>query len=400
MKTIKKIYCRSLQTILKIAIPILPYRTPETLNSVKEVPDVLHKEQIERVLLITDHGIRNANLTEALENYLKEAHISCTVYDETVANPTEQNVKDACKMYKTNRCQALIGFGGGSSIDCAKAVGAYLAQPKKTLSQMEGVLRVIHKIPLLIAVPTTAGTGSETTLAAVVTDSETKHKYPISDFCLIPRYAVLDPKVTRSLPPFITACTGMDALTHAVEAYIGRSTTKHTRKAALEAVHLIFTYLERCVQNGNDMEARQNMLHAAYLAGDAFSKSYVGYVHAVAHSLSGAYNIPHGLANAVLLPNVLEHYGSCIYEKLSQLANAAGLSEEGESPEKTAKRFIQAIRNMNKKFNIPKTIPELKEDDIPKLSKAADHEGNPLYPVPVLMDQKELTTLYQSILER
>ena len=177
-----------------------------------------------------------------------------------------------------------------SSIDCAKAVGARVAKPHQSLEKMKGILKVHKKLPLLIAIPTTAGTGSETTLAAVITDAESRHKYPINDFPLIPRVAVLDPKVTASLPPFLTATTGMDALTHAVEAYIGNSTTAGTRADALFAVKMIFENIDRAYTDGSDLEARKNMLLAAFSAGCAFSKSYVGYVHAVAHSLGGEYN--------------------------------------------------------------------------------------------------------------
>ena len=236
---------------------------------------------------------------------MHKEQINCELYDKTVANPTTENVEEAKEQYLQKKCQAIIAFGGGSSMDCAKAVGARIVKPKQSLAQMKGILKIHKKLPLLIAIPTTAGTGSETTLSAVITDSKTRHKYPINDFSLIPHYAVLDPEMTKTLPPTLTATTGMDALTHAIEAYIGRSTTKETRKDALEAIQLIFANIEQAYQNGQDSNARKNMLQAAYLAGNAFSRSYVGYVHAVAHSLGGKYNTPHGLANAVLLPCLL-----------------------------------------------------------------------------------------------
>lgn len=194
-----------------------------------------------------------------------------------------------------------------------------MTKPNQPLSRMKGILKVHKRLPLLIAIPTTAGTGSETTLAAVITDAKTRHKYAINDFPLIPRYAVLDPKVTLSLPPFITATTGMDALTHAVEAYIGNSTTPDTRKDALRAVKLIFSNLDTAYTDGSNVEARKNMLKASFYAGCAFTKSYVGYVHAVAHSLGGEYNVPHGLANAILLPFVLEAYGKKIQKNCTDL---------------------------------------------------------------------------------
>ena len=399
MNKLKKLYCRSFQTVFKIALPFLPYRKPKIVGSVKTIPEFLQKQKCNNVLIITDSGIRGLGLTARLEQVLNKNQISYSIYDKTVANPTTRNVDDAIDMYISNNCNAIIGFGGGSSMDCAKAVGARIAKPKQSLAKMKGILKVHKKLPLLIAIPTTAGTGSETTLAAVITDSDTRYKYAINDFSLIPRYAVLDPKVTLSLPPFITATTGLDALTHAVEAYIGNSTTYGTRKDALLAVKLIFENIDTVYNEGMNIDARRNMLHASFYAGCAFTKSYVGYVHAVAHSLGGEYNVPHGLANAILLPFVLETYGKPIHKKLYKLALAAGLAEKGMPYDKAAKIFIDAIKDMNKRFQIGETIKEIKEEDIPKLSHYADKEANPLYPVPVLMNAKELEQFYYMIME-
>ena len=398
MNPLKKLYCRIFQNVFKFALPFLPYRNPKIIGSLKEVPDVLKKKKCETVLIITDSGIHRLGLTTRLEKALTDSGISYILYDKTVANPTTDNVAEALWLYQNKGCQAIIGFGGGSSMDCAKAVGARVAKPHQSLAKMKGILKVHKKLPLLIAVPTTAGTGSETTLAAVIVDSATRHKYAINDFPLIPRYAVLDPKVTLSLPPFITATTGMDALTHAVEAYIGNSTTPGTRKNALDAVKLIFENLETAYADGTNREARRNMLRASYFAGCAFTKSYVGYVHAVAHSLGGQYNVPHGLANAVLLPYVLEAYGKTIHKKLAALAVAAGVATKETPTDEAAESFIQAVKDMKARFGIGNTIPEIKEEDIPKLSHYADKEANPLYPVPVLMDAGELEKFYYQLM--
>ena len=398
MNPLKKLYCRIFQNVFKFALPFLPYRNPKIIGSLKEVPDVLKKKKCETVLIITDSGIHRLGLTTRLEKALTDSGISYILYDKTVANPTTDNVAEALWLYQNKGCQAIIGFGGGSSMDCAKAVGARVAKPHQSLAKMKGILKVHKKLPLLIAVPTTAGTGSETTLAAVIVDSATRHKYAINDFPLIPRYAVLDPKVTLSLPPFITATTGMDALTHAVEAYIGNSTTPGTRKNALDAVKLIFENLETAYADGGNKEARRNMLRASYFAGCAFTKSYVGYVHSVAHSLGGQYNVPHGLANAVLLPYVLEAYGKTIHKKLAALAVAAGVATKETPTDEAAESFIQAVKDMKARFGIGNTIPEIKEEDIPKLSHYADKEANPLYPVPVLMDAGELEKFYYQLM--
>lgn len=400
MHPLKKLYCRTFQFALKLAIPFLPYRHPKILGSVRAIPEVLQRKHCRSVLIVTDKGVSSLGLLKRLENALDAASISYVIYNRTVANPTTSNIYEAMELYRNHRCTAIIGFGGGSSLDCAKGVGIKIARPDKSLAQMKGILKVRRKLPLLIAVPTTAGTGSETTISAVITDSDTRHKYAINDFPLIPRYAVLDPKATLSLPPFITACTGMDALTHAVEAYIGNSTTPGTRKNALMAVSLIFRNLDTAVKDGSHLEARRNMLKASYYAGCAFSKSYVGYVHAVAHSLGGAYNVPHGYANAVLLPFVLDAYGECIHKKLHHLAVAAGLVRKDAPYYEGARAFIYALQDMKKRYGIGNTIREIREEDIPALSHYADKEANPLYPVPVLMDAGELEQFYRMVMSK
>lgn len=398
MNTVKKIYCRTFQSILKAALPVLPYKKPQIVSGVETLPGLLIHCGCDHVLIVTDAGIRALGLTDSLEKALQDHEIAYTIYDKTVANPTTDNVEEARSLYLQKGCDVIIGFGGGSSMDCAKAVGARIAKPRQSLNQMKGILKVHRRLPLLIAVPTTAGTGSETTLASVITDSKTRRKYAINDFPLIPKYAVLDPELTLGLPPFITATTGMDALTHAVEAYIGRSTTRDTRRAALMAVKLIFANLDTAYTDGKNIKARRNMLMASFQAGYAFSKSYVGYVHAVAHTLGGEYGVPHGLANSVLLPFVLEAYGPVIYKKLHCLAIAAGIADRNTPCEEAARRFIDAVKDMKKRFGIGDTIPEIRREDIPKLAGYADKEANPLYPVPVLMDRRELEQFYDLIM--
>lgn len=398
MNIFKRAYCRIFQFCFKVAIPVLPYYNPKILNKVEDIPEILKQEHIKKVLLVTDKSIKKLGITNNLENKLKENNIAFIIFDDVISNPTIDNVEQARQTYLENSCEGLIGFGGGSAIDCAKAVGARIAKPKQKIQNMVGILKILKKIPLLIAVPTTAGTGTETTVATVITDSVTKHKYMISDFPLIPKYAVLDAEVTKTLPPSITATTGMDVLVHAIEAYIGNSTTRKTRKQALIATEYVYQNLLNAYNNGNDIDARKNMLQASYLAGCAFTVSYVGYCHAVSHTLSGMYNTPHGLANAVIIPYVLEAYGSKIHKKLKDLAIAAGVSSIDTPKEVAAKDFIQSIRELNTKMGISNKIPEIKKEDIPKLSHYANEEGNPVYPVPVLMDAKELEQFYYNLI--
>lgn len=400
MNIVKRIYCRVFQFCFRAALPVLPYREPEILGDMTQLSRILKEKGKSSVLIVTDKGISSLGLTKGLTDALTQEGISYTVYDDTVANPTIRNVEQAREEYLAHHCSAIIAFGGGSSIDCAKAAGARIAKPGQPVQRMRGLLKVHKKLPTLIAVPTTAGTGSETTLAAVITDSETRHKYPINDFVLIPHYAVLDYRVTTGLPAHITATTGMDALTHAVEAYIGGSTTKLTRSMAEEAVCLIRDNLKRAYDNGEDAEARKNMLRAAYCAGVAFTRSYVGYVHGVAHSLGGQYGIPHGLANAVILPYFLQEYGQSCEKRLGQLARVCGIAP-GKADDHTASQiFIDWVREMNRSMNIPETIEGIKEEDIPQMAAHADKESNPLYPVPRLMDEKELAVMYRKIAAR
>ncbi len=399
MNIIQRIYCKSFQKVFRIAMPILPYRTPVVLTNVNECIPLLNKINVKKVLLVTDSFLRKSGITESLEKSLKLNNIKCIVFDGTNSNPTIKNVEAAKKLYLENNCQALIAFGGGSSMDCAKATGACIAYPKKSLEQMKGLLRVLKSLPPLIAIPTTAGTGSEVTVTAVITDDIKKHKYTMNNFTMIPHYAVLDPQVTYTLPPSLTATTGMDALTHAIEAYIGGSTTRETRKLSIEAIKLIFENIIKAYEDGYNQVARAAMLKAAYKAGIAFSKSYVGYIHSVAHSLGGQYNIPHGLANAVLLPIVLEKYGKSVYKKLYKISISLNICEKNDSYEIGAKKIIENIRNLNRLMNIPEKIEGIKSEDICKMAKYAAKEANPLYPVPKLMNAKELEQLYYAVMK-
>ena len=380
-------------------MPILPYRNPVIFSNVKECVPLFNKLKLERVLLVTDSFLRSSGITKSLEEYMQQNELDCVVYDKTCPNPTVKNVEEAKQLYVENKCQAIIAFGGGSSMDCAKATGACIAYPKKTLEQMKGLLKVWRKLPPIVAIPTTAGTGSEVTVTAVITNPEEKHKYTMNNFTMIPSYAILDPEVTYSLPKSLTATTGMDALTHAVEAYIGNSTTKETRSLALDATKLVFENIQTTYNDAKNQKARACMLKAAYKAGLAFSKSYVGYIHAVAHSLGGQYNIPHGLANSVLMPIVLEKYGKCVYKKLKELSIAAGIGMESDTPEEAARNFISAIRQLNKEMGIPEKLAGIKEEDIKIMAKHASQEANPLYPVPKLMNAKQLEQFYYDVME-
>lgn len=400
MNIIKEIYCRAFQKALYLSYPILPYREPELIENKSEgIPEVLKKEHLEKPFIVTDKGIITNNLEKPLLSILESDNISYTLFSDVISNPTTDSIEEALKLYKNSSSDSLIALGGGSAIDTAKAIGARITMPKKSLKKMKGILKVNKKIPTLIAIPTTAGTGSEATLASVVVDSATREKYAINSFPLIPRYAVLDPIYTYTQPKMLTATTGLDALTHAIEAYIGHSSYKITRMEAKVATRLIFQNIEKAYENVRDEKARANMLTASYLAGCAFTRSYVGYVHALAHQLGGKYNTPHGLANAILLPYVLEAYGSSVYKKLKKLAIAINIADELTDEREAAMHFISEIRRIEKDMDIPDKIKDLKEEDIKTLSMQAEKEANPLYPVPVIWGVKELENVYYKVLK-
>ena len=379
-------------------------------DAVLLLPALFRKRRISRILLVTTPGfVRRGTLTSLLDGCKKE-NISVTIFSEIAPDPQIESVEQGFRLYQQIQAQAILAIGGGSVLDTAKLIGARVCCPKKTVPAMRGLLKVRRKLPPLFAVPTTAGTGSEATAAAVITDciDGKPYKYAVNDLCLIPDTAVLDPRLTISLPSSMTADTGMDALTHAVEAYIGRSTTKLTRAMAEEAVTLIAKYLLRAYRDGQDAEAlpeawrdgsrlaaRQEMLHASYLAGFAFTNNFVGYVHAIAHAVGALYHIPHGRANAVLLPAVLREYGSCIAPKLAVLADALSLG--GDTVSEKAERMIAAIEAMRDSFDIPSTLPHLSPNDYTEIARRALKEANPTYPVPQIWDSEKIFSVLRRV---
>ena len=396
MNVLRKLYCRCFQVAFRIVLPVLPYRNPKVKNSISDIITILKDNGAKNPLVITDGNLSAIGAVDYLQEVLKCGRIKFTLFDGVFSNPTTDLARKATEIYKDNDCDSIIAYGGGSPMDLAKAVGAGIARPGKSLEKMAGILKVGRRLPLLIAIPTTAGTGSETTLASVMIDSKTRHKFAINDFPLIPRYAILEPATIHTLPTNIAASTGIDALTHAVEVYIGRSTTKQTRSDAEKAVSLIFENLDASASH-ESFEAESAMLKASHYAGRAFTRSYVGYIHAISHSLSGKYDLPHGWTNAVLLPIVLRRYGSAVYKKLAKLAVCAGLGNSDDNEKILANRFIEAIEEKNRKYGIPDKIEALREEDIHSLAVYADKEANPLYPVPVLWNIEELEKIYWEV---
>ena len=398
---IKKAFYRIYQTCFKFAMVFLDWSSPELLEgagSILKLPEFIKNKGVKKVLVVTDKGLMNLHLLDPMFKKLEEVGVEYAIYDGVQPNPTIQNIEDCKDVYIKNNCEGVIAFGGGSAMDCAKVAAARVVKPNQTVRQMRGQLKVLKKLPPFFAVPTTAGTGSETTVAAVVSDPETHEKNAVNDTCLRPKYAVLDPELTVGLPPHITSTTGMDAMTHAVEAYIGRSNTKETIKEAELATKLIHDNLEKAYNNGKDLEARGNMLKGSFYAGRAFTHAYVGYVHAIAHNLGGMYGTPHGLANAVILPYVLDYYAESAYPQLAKLADIIGITTPNMSTAEKGKKFIDEIRRMNRDMNIPEKFDMIKEEDIPLLVKRALKEGNPLYPVPKIMDEKDCEAVIRQLM--
>ena len=380
-------FCRAFQCCFAVGARFLPWRTPEVFSgegSLLRAADILRENGLRRPFVIASRRQCADEHFRALQEKLDEQDILLSIFSSVEPNPSVETVEKIAAQYKIDSCDCFLVIGGGSPMDAAKAAAARLARPEKTVPQLGGLLKVRRRVPPLIAVPTTAGTGSETTIAAVVTDGH--HKYAISDLCLIPRYAILDPALSTGLPPRITAETGMDALTHAVEAYLSRFyNTGMTRALAESAVVAIFTHLERAYRDDASLDDRAAMLQASFDAGAAFTRASVGNVHAIAHTLGGLYGVPHGLANAVLLPLVLEDYGAAAYPRLAHLAGLLGL--KGDTEETRAKAFIAEIRAMNARMNVPDRFDCIRDEDIPLMARWAAQEANPVYPVPVIYDE-------------
>ncbi len=405
MNIFKKIGCRLFQGAMYLGMYLMPWTEAEVLSegpdTLEKMPQWVKSHNRKSVLIVTGSVLSGLGYATKLSEGLQKEGIKCTIFDRVVPNPTIANIEEGLKLYNENNCDAIIALGGGSPMDCAKGIGARVARPKKTIPQMKGTLKILKKIPPLYAIPTTSGTGSEVTLAAVISNPEKKEKYPLEDPSLTPTYIVFDPQLTVGLPPHVTSTTGMDALTHAVEAYIGHANTRTTKKDAIEATQLIFKYLQRAYNDGNDIEARTQMQRASWLAGRAFTRAYIGYVHSIAHAIGGFYGVPHGLANAIILPHILVKYGKSVEKRLAELAEAVGI--EGKNNKEKSQNFIQAIRDMNKAMNIPEHIGgkwQIKDEDIDTIVEHAYKEANPLYPVPKLLDRKEIKEIVLAIQEK
>lgn len=404
MWTLKKIYWRAIEVVFTVLMYCWGWFFPDPTiidgpGAIKKLPAIVKKKGKSQVLVVTDKGLMGLNLLDGLFKALDEVGVKYVVYDEVQPNPTIENVEAALKLYNENNCQAVIAVGGGSPMDCAKGTIARVARPDRPVAKMSGTFKVFLPSkgmnglipPPLYAVPTTAGTGSETTIAAVITDASTHDKFPIMDPFIRARYAVLDPELTAGLPKKVTSTTGMDAMTHAVEGYTNIwYNDKKFNDYGLKAIKLIFENLEKAYNNGTDLEARGNMLLASYYAGLCFTRGGVGYVHGIGHRLGGKYGVPHGLAMSVILPHVFDDcfLGPYVEDKLAEIADYVGIT--GANDKEKAHNFIAEVRAMNERMEIPTGFDCIKEEDIPWIAEHCIAEVLPTYPVKQIFTQAEV----------
>ena len=393
------IWCRCFQGVLKVGNYFMGYRMPEYMEGngkIKELGAFLAEKKINDVLVVTGAGMVKRGQVQPMLDGFDAAGIRYTLQTYTTTDPSSDDVEAGYKAFKENGCKSIVALGGGSRIDCAKGIAAKVAHPRKAVTQMQGLLKVHKPIVPFVAIPTTAGAGSETTVAAVITDSATHRKASINDPFLIPKYAVLDPELTAGLSPYTTATTGMDALAHAVEAYTNKTyNTKLEDRLAKEAVKLIHDNILLAYEDGSNLEARQNMQRGAFYAGRAFTRGCVGYVHAIGHTLGGLYGVAHGLAMAVLLPHVMTAYGEAAHKRLAELADVCGIG--GSSDAEKANAFIAWIKEANEKMGLPQTFDMICDEDIDQMIAWASKEANPLYPVPAVWSKEDFRNFIQSI---
>lgn len=401
MKTLQKIGVRIVNYFLAFTEFLLYWPEPKIITKYDEMTDILIKHKIKNVLLVSGPNITKHGLTRSCKDALLTSKINFVEFTNVSNNPTFENVYEGKKLYLENKCDALIAIGGGSVMDCCKTIGV-LVKNKGDINKFKGLFKVRHKLPLMIAFPTTAGSGSETTVAAVIRNEKNGEKFPIESMKLVPKYAFLDGNMLLNLPPLTFATTGMDALTHAIEAYLNIDTTIKTRKYSLEACKLIKDNLLQGFNDKNDLTAKNEMLKASFLAGKAFTRSMVGNVHAIAHAIGGKYNLPHGYLNAIILPKVLDIYKNHNkgIKKMSKISVYLGIGKPSNSDIINVNLLIKWIEGLNTKFGLPTYIKEIKNGDIYNLAHASYKEAIPLYPCPVLFNERDFKEIYESLMMR
>ena len=336
----------------------LPTRNVFGIGASKEAGQLMRSLGGTKTMIVTDAFLAKSGMAGQLQEILAQAGVDSIVFDGAEPNPTDKNVASGVAVFQENGCDSILSLGGGSSHDCAKGIGMVAANGG-TIHDYEGIDKSGRPLMPLMAVNTTAGTASEITRFCIITDTSRKVKMAIVDWRVTPQIAINDPELMRGMPPALTAATGMDALTHAIEAYVSTNANPLTDAAATMAIQMITHYLPKAVANGNYMKARDKMAYAQYLAGIAFNNASLGYVHAMAHQLGGFYNLPHGVCNAVLLPYVMKFNLIGNMTRFKEIAIAMGVRGEGMSCSSAAEEGIAAVKRMSQRLGIPANLKVL-----------------------------------------
>jgi len=403
MIPLRKPLLRALKTTMAYSMYIIPPQKSELIQGagcVKKLPAWVKAKGLRKPLVVTDPMLMEMKLLDGMFAAFDAIGMPYAVYDGVQPNPTIKNIEDAYALYLKNGCDCVVGFGGGSSMDCAKVVAGRVAKPALTTDKLGGYFKIMlpfpKRLPRIFAVPTTAGTGAETTSAAVVTDPQRNIKYVVNDFSIHPHYIALDPELTLGLPPFFTAITAMDALSHSVEGYIGGAHCAMTDAYTEAAVRMIFDNVDKAVKNGRDIEARTQLLLASYYAGVVLNRALTGYVHPFAHKIGGKYHLPHGRVIGAVLPLVFEFYGATAHKRLARLADVINVTTPDMSDARKAAAFIEAVRGFNRAYGIEATIPEIKEADFAEIADSIHWECIP-YPVPKIMDDQDIFAILRRL---
>lgn len=385
---------------MKLAADLIPLRDPELLvgsDSLQRLAQIVAGDSVKKVLLVTGSGIVKRGQTDSLVAALKEQGVKTVIYPGILPDPTFAIVNEGLALLQKKSCDGVIGFGGGSAMDAAKVI-AIAAANKCKAERLSGYFKGLRKPLPLYAVPTTAGTGSEVTIASVISNDSTHTKAFVIDSRSVPLAAALEPRLMRSVPPALTAASGMDALTHALEAYLSTIATPRTDADAIEAIRLIMENLPRAFRQGSDLHARETMSVAAYKAGRAFTRASVGYVHAISHQLGAFYGTPHGLGNAIVLPYILEFYEPVVRNRMARLGVELGLGTFNQDKALVTRKVLEHISALNKKLKIPLTVEDLKAEDIPAIARGAMKEALSSYPVPRHLTRRECEDLLREML--
>ena len=396
----KTVYYKFMAFVVTWLLRLLPRNAPVVYKGVNSALVMCEQVAIlgfTRVIIVTDNFLGGSGILDGIKSTLADTNVEFVVYDGVLPDPSFDQVQAGEALLRTEKCQAVIAVGGGSVLDAAKMMAMLHTNPGP-LEKFDGIQKCKKPGLPLFAVPTTAGTGSEITLAAIITDPVSHKKIPVVDSKMIPGYVALDAEIMKGMPPGITAATGMDALTHAVESYLSKASNEATEIQARAAIRLIFKYLVKAYKDGSDMEARDGMALASFYAGAAFGKTSVGYVHGIAHQLGRVCGTPHGNANAMVLPEVLAAYGDCVHQRLADLARLVNLGETGSSSSQLAGLFIQAIIDMRQEMDLPLQPQDLKLQDVPGIVEEALTEAGALYPVPRYMSADEVRNIVNGLL--